>query len=710
MAETRPKDGANGSIKNDSKQAPADVVARLKKLKVAVEHHRYNYHVLDREEITPEALDSLKDELKKIEEKYPELLTPDSPSQRVAGEPLPQFKKVLHKVAQWSFNDAFTVEDIRAFDERVKKNLAVSGTSSGGTQFSPTSDHIEYNCELKIDGLKVVIEYENGTLKNAATRGDGRAGEDVTANVRTIDSVPIALTEPANVIVEGEVWLSKSQLKKINVERGKEGEALFANPRNAAAGSIRQLDPKIAAARKLDTFVYDMGSYSKAIPETQHEELKMLQKLGFKVNKHFKLCKNIDEVISFWKEWEKKAKSEDYQLDGVVVKVNKKSHQDALGYTGKAPRFAIAFKFAAEQVTTVVEDIRLQIGRTGVLTPVAHLRAVLVAGSVVSRATLHNEDEIKRLDVRVGDTVVIQKAGDVIPDIVKVLTEMRTGKEKAYVFPTRVSECGGDGSIERVPGQVAYRCTNKNSAAQHKRKLYHFVSKHAFDIDHLGPKIIDVLIESSLISDAADIFSLKKGDLLVLPRFAEKSVDNLLESINKARKTTLSRFVIGLSIPQVGEETAEDVANYFKTIDLIREASVDELVALEGVGPIVAESIHNWFKDFHNKKLTNDLLKEVEIEKVTRFAGITSNTNSTTNSTTNSAIFGKTFVLTGTLSSLSRDDAKQDIKKRGGDVTSAVSSKTDYVVAGAEAGSKLDKANELGVKVLSEAEFLNLLK
>lgn len=671
-----------------SKKAPKEVIERLKKLKETVEHHRYNYHVLDKEEISPEALDSLKDELKRIEEEYPELLTPDSPSQRVAGEPLPQFKKIEHKVPQWSFNDAFTEEDIRAFDERVKKNLR----TALGKDIDP-----EYTVELKIDGLKVIIEYENGILKNAATRGNGLVGEDVTANVKTIDSVPLTLVESVDAIVEGEVWLPKKQLERINKERQKAGEPLFANPRNAAAGSIRQLDPRIAASRKLDTFIYDLSAYSKEIPKTQHEELKLLQKLGLKVNKNFSLCKNIGEVISFWKEWEKKNKSQDYQLDGIVVKVNEKEYQDILGYTGKAPRFAIAFKFAAEQVTTIVEDIRLQIGRTGVLTPVAHLKPVLIAGSVVSRATLHNEDEIKRLDVRIGDTVIIQKAGDVIPDIVKVLIEMRTGKEKVWAFPTRVSECGGDGAIERIPGQVAYRCVNKNSAAQHKRKLYHFVSKHAFDIEHLGPRNIDMLIENSLISNAADIFALERGDLLNLPRFAEKSVDNLLESIDKSRKITLARFIIGLSIPQVGEETAEDIAKHFRTLDVIRNASKEELESLEGVGPIVAESVHNWFSDEDNKELVDELLNYITLEKVAK-------------PTVEQTLIGRSFVLTGTLSSMSRDEAKKMIKDRGGDVSGSVSSKTNFVVAGEEAGSKLDKAQELGVTVLSEEEFVKMLR
>src|SRR3989344_2413970 len=403
---------------------PRKAKQRAEKLRKAIEKYRYEYHVLNKSSISPEALDSLKKELVDLETKYPELITPDSPTQRVAGEPLKGFKKVAHKVAQWSFNDAFSEEDIKAFDERVKR-------------FLKTDKNIEYVCELKIDGLKIILEYEDGILKTAATRGDGKIGEDVTVNVRTIDSVPIKLDKHVNVIVEGECFLPKTQFERLNKIQKEKGGELYANPRNFAAGTLRQLDPRLVAERKLDSFIYDLALISPPpaggppypIPKTQEEELQFLQKLGFKVNKYFKLCKNIDEVIGFWKNWEKKKEDQDYLIDGVVVKVNEKSLQDILGYTGKAPRFGIALKFSAEQVTTVVEDIVLQVGRTGVLTPVAHLRPVLVAGSVVSRATLHNEDEIKRLDVRVGDTVILQKAGDVIPDIVRVLKEMRTGKE-----------------------------------------------------------------------------------------------------------------------------------------------------------------------------------------------------------------------------------------------------------------------------------------
>ncbi len=671
------------------KTIPKEVRKRIEKLRQSIERHRYNYHVLNREEISAEALDSLKDELVKLEREYPELITPDSPTQRVAGEPLPEFVKVPHKVPQWSFNDAFTEEDIKNFDARVKRFLEAAGIKN----VKPT-----YVSELKIDGLKVVLEYEKGILKTAATRGDGKVGEDVTHNVRTIDSVPLTLTKKVDCIVEGEIWMSKANLKRVNTERQKNGEPLFANPRNVAAGSIRQLDPKIAAARKLDTFIYDVASSSVPIPDSQVGELEFLRSLGFKVNPHFKHTKTIEEVVAYWMEWQKKAPKEDYLIDGVVIKVNERSIQEALGYTGKAPRFGIAFKFPAEQVTTVVEDIVLQVGRTGVLTPVAHLKPVLVAGSTVSRATLHNEDEIKRLDVRIGDTVILQKAGDVIPDIVKVLTELRTGKEKSFVWPITVPECGGDGRIERVAGAAAWRCVDKNSFSQVKRRWYHFVSKKAFNIDGLGPKIIDLLLENHLIATFDDVFTLKRGDLLALPRFAEKSVDNLLDSISKAKKQTLARFLVALSIPQVGEETAEDLANHFKTIEAIQSATFEELEKINGVGPVVGRAVVDFFKDRSNKALVRRSLKHVKLEKVEAPARGAA------------PLAGKSFVLTGTLSSLSRDEAKAKIKSLGGDVVGSVSKNTSYVVAGTDPGSKYDKAQELGVTILDEVSFLKLIK
>ncbi len=667
---------------------PLTIIERLKKLREAIDHHRYLYHVLDKQEISEAALDSLKAELARIEQDYPELVTPDSPSQRVAGKPLPEFKKVKHKVPQWSFNDAFSPEEIREFDLRVTRMLR----AESGKDLTPT-----YTVEHKIDGLKVVLEYVNGFLVTAATRGDGVVGEDVTENVRTIESVPLSLRKPVSVIVEGEVWMRKSTLAELNKERKKEGLELFANPRNVAAGSIRQLDPKVVASRKLETYVYDISGGSEKIPTSQSAELEQLRELGFKVNPYFRHTKTIEEVISYWKEWQKKMPKEDYLADGIVVKVDERVFQELLGYTGKAPRWGIAFKFPAEQVTTVVEDIVFQVGRTGVVTPVAHLRPVLVSGSTVSRATLHNEDEIKRLDVRVGDTVVLQKAGDVIPDIVSVVTGMRTGKEKPFRWPTAVPACGGDGKIERIPGEAAWRCVDRNSFSIQKRRFYHFVGKHSFDIEGLGPKIIDVLLDQKLIASFDDIFTLKRGDLVLLPRFAEKSVDNLLLSVAKASHTTLPRLIVGLSIPQVGEETAEDLAVHFGSIEKIQQASFAELEGIDGVGPVVGKAIVDWFSEKDNRELVGRLLKEVQIEKVKKI------------DTTNLPLSGKTFVLTGTLS-MDRDVAKTQIKQQGGNVSESVYSKTDYVVAGESAGSKLAKAQKLGVQILDEQGLLSMLK
>ncbi len=665
-----------------------EIKKRAQKLREAIHHYRYVYHVLDKEEISAEALDSLKHELSELEASYPELITPDSPTQRVAGAPLPFFTKVRHAVSQWSFNDAFNEDDIRAFDERVCRFLA-----SQGITIRPT-----YVCELKIDGLKIVLSYEGGVLKQAATRGDGEVGEDVTVNVKTIDSVPLVLERSVDVIVEGEVFMRKSVFENLNKEQKKKGEELYANPRNTAAGAIRQLDPRIVASRKLDVFVYDVARFGEKLPETQAAELEELKGLGFKVNKHFEEAKTIEAVIAYWKKWQEKSKKEDYWIDGVVVKVNEKQLQDALGYTGKAPRFGIAFKFPAEQVTTTVEDIILQVGRTGVITPVAVLKPVLVAGSTVSRATLHNEDEITRLDVRVGDTVILQKAGDVIPDIVKVLTELRTGKEKKFVWPKKVADCGGDGRIERIPGESAWRCVDLSSGTVIRRQFYHFVSKHAFDIEGMGPKVVDMLMDNHLISSYPDIFTLKKGDLVDLPRFGEKSADALLEAIEKSRVVKLSRFLVSLSIPQVGEETAEDLADNFESIEAIESAQKETLESINGVGPIVAKEITAWFSSRENKALVARLQKQVTI------------THPKKKNSENQIFSGKTFVVTGSLSSLSRDEAKARIKALGGSVSGSVSKKTSYVVVGENPGSKLEAANKLGVSVLDEAAFLKLLK
>jgi DNA ligase (NAD+) len=670
----------------------AEAQKRIAKLRIAVEKYRYEYHVLNALSISEEALDSLKQELVDIETEFPDLITTDSPTQRVAGKPLPQFKKIAHKVTQWSFNDAFSPEDLREFDARVRRMLL----SETGADHSPT-----YVCELKIDGLKVVLEYEKGILKTAATRGDGKVGEDVTENVRTMESVPLRLNKPLDIIVEGEAFMPLSQFARINREQEKSGGAQFANPRNITAGTIRQLDPKVVASRKPSTFIYDIAQLAPDPTKTQDEELAYLRELGFKVNPNHIHTDTIEGVIAFWEKWQHAKEKEDYLIDGVVIKVNEKKYQDILGYTGKAPRWGIAFKFPAEQVTTVLEAIGLQVGRTGVVTPVAHLRPVLVAGSTVSRATLHNEDEIKRLGLRIGDTLILQKAGDVIPDIVQVLTELRTGKEKIFKMPTTCPEC--DTPLERksigskgASESAAHYCPNPRCPAKDRRTLYYFTSKQAFDIEHLGPKNLDVLLDEGLIATAPDIFTLQKGDLLALPRFGEKSVDNLLASIEKARTVTLARFIVALSIPNVGEETAIDFAEYFGNFEAFSKATTSELSAIEGVGPIVAESVTLWFKDKHHQKVVTELIKEVRITEPQK-------------KTVKKELVGKTFVLTGTLPTLSRDEAKELIRKAGGKVAGSVSKKTDYVVAGESAGSKLDEAEKLGVAVISEAQFLKLM-
>lgn len=674
------------------KNIPKEILSKLEKLREVILHHQYLYHTKDAPEISDEAYDSLVRELELLENTYPELKTNNSLADRVGGEPLKEFVKVTHVVRQWSFDDVFDTTSLHKWDEKVNNFIKKSGVDD---------EKVEYCCELKIDGLKVVLTYEDGVLVRGATRGDGTVGEDVTENIKTIKDIPLTLNKKVSLIAIGEAWIGKSELVKINAERGENGEALYANTRNLAAGTLRQLDPKVVAKRNLHVFIYDVENVAGEKPDTQSKELELLHKLGFVVNPHTKVCKDLSEVEKFYTHWTEKKDSLEYGLDGIVLKVNSRKIQDALGYTGKSPRWGVAYKFPAEQVTTVVEDIVFQVGRTGVITPVAHLRPVLVAGSTVSRATLHNEDEIKRLDVRIGDTVIIQKAGDVIPDIVQVVTELRTGKEKLFIWPTHVSLCGGDGAIERIPGQAAWRCVVKDSYEQQKRKLHYFASKGALNIEDMGPKIIDQLLDAELISEYADIFTLEKGDLLALPRFAEKSADNLLASIEKARHTTLPRFLISLSIPQVGEETAHDIAGHFKTIEKVRSADVDDLLAIPGVGPIVAHCVASFFEDKKNKKIVDDLLKFIKIENITSpkpGLGL------------RSGMLGKTFVLTGTLETLSRDEAKEKIRALGGDVSSSVSKETDYVVAGESAGSKLDKAQELGVNIISETEFIELLK
>jgi DNA ligase (NAD+) len=674
---------------------------RVKQLRELIDEHRYRYHVLDDPTMTDTVYTSLTEELIGLENKYPELQSPDSPTQKIGGRALDKFNKIKHQVAQWSFNDAFSEKDIVDFDKRVEKILEKE---------SGKKTKVEYLCEIKIDGFKIVLTYKNGILQNAATRGDGEIGEDVTENVKTIQSVPIKLRQNVDVVVEGEVWMPTLEFERINKERELKNEPLFANPRNAAVGSIRQLDPKIASSRQLDCFIYDLSLANYEKPSTQEAELKHLKDLGFKVNKNFKLCKNVEEIISYWQYWSKNKTKEQYWIDGVVVKVNSRDEQELLGYTGKAPRFAIAFKFPAEQVSTVIEDITVQVGRTGVLTPVAILRPVLVAGSTVSRATLHNEDQIKKLDVRIGDTVVIQKAGDIIPEVVEVLEKLRPANTKKYSIPTKCPVCGS--ATTRNENEVATVCTNKDCYAQKLRQIIHFVSKKAFNIDGLGEKIVEQLFKEGLIEDEADVFYLQKGDLEPLERFAEKSVDNLLKSISESKKISLSKFIYSLGIKHIGEENADLVAKKIveevvetglkpvctTVIETVPIIEVAEWEKIEGIGEKVAHSIVSWFNDNKNLKL----LKKLEQ------AGINFEIIKTT-SLDKAVLSGKTFVITGTLDSLSRDEAKERIKKLGGKVSASVSKNTDYVLAGSDPGSKYDKAKELGVKIIDEKEFLEMI-
>ena len=668
---------------------PKEDRERYEKLSAAIDHYRRQFHVYDIEEITESARDSLMHELTELEAKYPSLVTQESPSQRVAGKPLPQFEKVRHEVPQWSFNDAFSPDDLRAFDERVKRFLKDA--------YPDVRPH--YVCELKIDGLKIVFTYEKGMLKTAATRGDGTLGEDVTQNIRTIESVPLRLSRPIDIIVEGEVWMSSKNLERLNKERTKNGEPLFANPRNVAAGSIRQLDPKIAAARKLDVFIYDVAKTSEQFPPTQLEELEYLRALGFKVNPHHELVDSIEGAIAFWESWKKKGRHQEYWIDGIVVKINERTYEEVLSYTGKAPRFAIAFKFPAEEVTTILEDIAFQVGRTGVVTPVAHLKPVQVAGSTVSRATLHNEDEIKRLDVCFGDTVVLRKAGDVIPEIVSVVRELRPKGSKPFTWPTRVNACGGDGRIERVPGAAAWRCVDRSSISRFKRAFAYFISKKALDVDGVGEKVAELLIDEGLVQSLDDLFTLEEGDFLALPGFAEISAKNAHDAIRAASKNVpLARLITGLSIDHVGEETARDLAGHFGTIQKLRSATLDELQSIDGVGGVVAESLVQWFADEKNTAMLDRLLTHLTIlkpEKISTRAAL--------------VLTGKTLVFTGALETMSREDAEEKVRALGGKTAGSVSKKTSYVVAGSDAGSKLDKARSLGVTIISEQDLLKLL-
>ncbi len=670
-----------------------DLKKHVEKLRAQIDDLRYRYHVLNDPEITDQMYEGLMDELRKIEAKHPEIIIPESPTQRVAGKPLDKFEKTTHKVAQWSFDDAFSEEDMMNWQEKALNYLE--------RQLGYRPKDVEYMCELKIDGLHMVFTYEKGLLKLAATRGDGKVGENVTQNIRTIKSVPLKLKEETDLIAEGEVWMGRKTLEQLNIEREIKHEPLFANPRNAAAGTIRQLDPKIVAERKLDVFVYDL-SFGE-IPPTQDEELKRLEKLGFKVNPHRKLCKNIKEVVDFWKEWQKKRSSEEYWLDGLVIKINQRKYQEDLGYTGKSPRWGIALKFPAEQATTKIKEIYVQVGRTGALTPVALMDPVKLAGTTVTHATLHNFDEIRRLGVRVGDMVVVEKAGDIIPKVVRVLEKMRTGEEKEFKEPKNCPICHS--SVEKIKSSDKNKknegllfCLNKNCFAQELRKMIHFASKKAFDIEHLGEKIVEQLVNEGLIKDPADFFTLTAGDLKPLERWGEKSASNLVQAIADKKNISLGRFVNALSIKHVGEQTAIDLAEHFVSLEKFLKATPEELKEIDGVGVEVSSAVIEFLKDKENIKFIEKMLYNGVrvLNQIKKAVG--------------GKLSGQIFVLTGTLSTLSRDEAKEKIRALGGNVVESVSKKTTAVVAGQEPGSKLAKAEKLGIKILDENNFLTLLK
>jgi DNA ligase (NAD+) len=691
---------------------------RIEKLREEIDRHRHAYHVLDMPTLSDEAYDSLFEELETLEEQYPECVSPESPTQRVGAMPLEKFVKVRHEVAQWSYGDVFDFEGLRKWEEKIVKMLekdhAVAEAIAGKDGVIGV---LEYDCELKIDGLKIILTYENGVLIAGATRGDGVIGEDVTQNIKTIQSVPLKLTQPIDMIVGGEAWLSTKELARLNAERAEKGEALLANTRNAAAGSIRQLDSRVIAKRKLSSFIYAIEKIEGVeLPKKQTQELELLKELGFKINTEYRVCKNLAEVQKFYEEWTKKRYETDYELDGVVIKVNDLYWQQVLGYTGKAPRWAIAYKFPAQQVTTVVEDIVVQVGRTGALTPVAHLRPVRVAGSTVSRATLHNEDEIKRLDIRIGDTVVIQKAGDVIPEVVEVMKNFRTGSEREFTMPQQCPVCQHPVRREVIGSKseesAAHYCTNPNCFAAEREKLIHFVSRKGFDIVGMGEKMVEQAITEGLIANFADVFELTIGDLEPLERFAEKSAEKLVRSIEKSKTIPFEKFLFALGIRHIGEETAvliaehlddirentpiktlSDVAIYFPTV------SEERWMSIKGIGEKVAKSLREWFADGNNREILMRL-QTLGVKLVFQEAKLADT----------QILQGKTFVLTGELAGFTRDEAKAMIKKYGGVVSSSVSAKTSYVVVGDSPGSKHKKALELGVAVLMEDEFKNLIK
>ncbi len=675
-----------------------EVEARIEKLKAKISELNYQYFILDKSEVSEEVRDSLKKELKQLEDRFPEFITPDSPTQRV-GAPLDEkFAKVPHKTKRLSLADAFSAEEIQDWHDRIAKLI-------------PAEQKMHFVCELKIDGLNVTLHYEKGLLIRALTRGDGSQGEDITHTIKTIESVPLRLNENIDLEVSGEVYINKEDFERINKDREAQSEDLYDNPRNLAAGSVRQMDPAVAAKRNLSVFFYEIGENNiSGAPRHQLNVLEKLMDLGLPVEKHFQFCEDIDEVKGFLLDLQETKDSFAYLIDGAVIKVNELSLQQILGATAKTPRYAIAYKFPAEQATTKILDIHVQVGRTGAITPVAVLSPVKVAGSTISRATLHNEDELLRKDIRIGDTVIIQKAGDVIPEIVSVIKDLRNGTEEEFRFPRLCPACNS--KLVRPESEAISRCVNPYCTAQDREKFIHFVS--VLDIDGLGEKIIDQLIEYDFISDFADFYSLKREELLELPLFKERKTENIMNSIEKAKSVSLERFLFALGIRHVGEETAIELANFLRherlnsteepiaTItDLLLvtgDLNTDKLLSIEGFGEKVATEVANWFKTERNLELLKKT-KEMGVHFIEEKKPFSLK------------LKGKTFVLSGTLNNMSREQAKERIRQNGGKVAGSVSGNTDYLLMG-EADKQSAKAKEAkkhGVTTIDEQEFLKMI-
>ena len=658
----------------------AEAKKEIEKLRKEINHHNYKYYVENSPVISDFEFDQLLKKLESLEEQFPELITPDSPTQRVGGEPLEGFITVEHKVAMLSLDNTYTYDELREFDERVKKNVG----------------EVEYVVEPKIDGAGVALLYENGALVRGATRGDGRQGDDITSNLKTIRSIPLRLrgNKIKNVEVRGEVYFPTKGFEKYNKEKAKRGEPVFANPRNAAAGSLRQLDPRIVASRPLDIFIYFI-SHSEKDFSTHEKAVAALKEAGFRVNPLTKKVKNIEGAIKYCNDLEEIRETLDYEIDGAVIKVNSFSQQKQLGATSKHPRWAISYKFAAKQATTKLNDIAIQVGRTGALTPVAILKPVQVGGVTVSRATLHNFDELKRKDIRIGDTVLVERSGDVIPQVVKAIKEKRTGSEKSKRIPKKCPICGSE--IIHTEGEVAVRCRNRMCPARLKWRIKYFASRDAMDIDHLGGSTVDKLIEKGFVDSIADLYSLRMKDILTLEGFKEKSAQNLLDSIEKSKNQSLSRLIYGLGIRHVGKYAAQLLAAKYSSLDLLSKVNVEELKDIYGLGEKTAEAIGTFFATEENRELI-EKLKDVgvKIKEEVKEEDL--------------LLKGKKFVFTGGLQTLTRPNASDIVKEKGGIVTSSVGKDLDFIVVGEKPGSKYGKAKKLGVTILNEEEFKELVE